>query len=160
MKTITIFYSYSGITRGVAEKLKAACGSDLIEIHPKTKYSSLSAYSLGCLRALRKEGEPIDPEIIDVAAYDLLVIGTPVWAWKATPPVNAAIAALQNCQGKRAILFATCGASAKDTLSILSKALAAKGVDVAGEFVFTKKEIDEGTKIAELIAGVNAAQSL
>jgi flavodoxin len=160
MNVITIFHSYSGITRGVAEKVKTACGGDLIEVQPKEKYSSLSAYSLGCFRALREEGEPIDPETIDVAAYDLLVIGTPVWAWKATPPINAAIAALKNCKGKRAVLFATCGSSARDTLPTLKKALVAKGVDVTGEFVLSRKEIDEGTKIADLIAGVNAAQSL
>lgn len=80
MKGITIFYSFSGITRGVAEKVKADCGGDLIEVKSKEKYSSLSAYTLGCFRALREEGEPIDPETLDVAAYDLIVIGTPVWA--------------------------------------------------------------------------------
>lgn len=159
MKPITIFHSYSGITRGVAKKVINICGGDLIEVKPKEKYSSLSAYTLGCFRALREEGEPIDPETLDVAAYDLLVIGTPVWAWKATPPINAAIAALQNCQGKRAVLFATCGASAKETLPTLRKALAAKGVEVVGEFVFTKKEVEEGTKIDDLIAAVNAVQS-
>ncbi|WP_440951338.1 flavodoxin family protein [Methanosphaerula subterraneus] len=159
MKPITIFHSYSGVTRGVADKVKAACGGDLIEVKPKEKYSSLSAYSLGCFRALREEGEPIDPEVIDVSAYDLLVIGTPVWAWKATPPVNAAIAALSGCEGKRAVLFATCGASARDTLPTLRKALAAKGVEVADEFVFTTKDIKEGKRIEELIAGVHAAQT-
>ena len=159
MKAITIFYSFSGSTRGVAEKVKVACGGDIIEIKPKEKYSSLSAYTLGCFRALREERDPIDPETVDVAAYDLIVIGTPVWAWKATPPINAAVAALLNCKGKRAVLFATCGASAKDTLPNLRKALAAKGVNVVGEFVFTKKEIEEGTKIDDLIAGVNAVQS-
>lgn len=159
MKAITIFYSYSGTTRSAAEAVKAACGGDLIEVKPKGTYSSLSAYTLGCLRALREEGEPIDPEIIDVSAYDLIVIGTPVWAWKATPPINAAIAAIRGCKGKRAVLFATCGASAKETLPALRRALEAKGVEVAGEFVFTKQEIEKGKKIDALIASVQAVLS-
>lgn len=156
MKLITLFHSYSGITRGVAEAVKAACGGDLIEVKPKEQYSSLSAYTLGCLRAMRGEGEPIDPETIDLSAYDLIVIGTPVWAWRATPAVNAAISALTGCEGKRAVLFATCGASARETLPALRKALEAKGVEVVDEFVFTKKEIEGGTKIEALIAGVQA----
>ena len=156
MKAIIIFYSYSGITRGVAEAAKTACGGDLVEVKPREKYSSLTAYTLGCFRALRDEGEPIDPEMIDVSAYDLIVIGTPVWAWKATPPVNAAIAALTGCEGKRAVLFATCGASAKETLPTLRRALEAKGVVVNGEFVFTRKEIEAGMKIDTLIAGMQA----
>lgn len=159
MKSIIIYYSFSGVTRGVAEKVKAACGGDLLEVTPKERYSSLTAYTLGCIRAIRGEGEPIDPESIDVAGYDLIVIGTPVWAWKAAPPINAAVAALTGCEGKRTVLFATCGASAKETLPLLQKTLAAKGVEVAGEFVFTTKEITEGRKIDDLIAGVNSALS-
>jgi flavodoxin len=158
MKTSIIYHSYSGITRGVAETVQKACGGDLVEVTLKQNYSSISAYTLGCYRAMKEEGDPIDPEIIDVSASDLIVIGTPVWAFKATPAINAAIAALSGCAGKKAVIFATCGGSAKDTLPILEKALAAKQVIVAGQVVLTKKEIAEGSKINDLIEAVNALQ--
>jgi flavodoxin len=158
MKTSIIYHSYSGITRGIAEKVRNACGGDLVEVTLKQNYSSISAYTLGCYRAMKEEGDPIDPEIIDVSASDLIVIGTPVWAFKATPAINAAIAALKGCEGKKAVIFATCGGSAKDTLPILEKALSAKQVTVAGQVVLTKKEIAEGSKINDLIEAVNALQ--
>ncbi len=159
MKTSIIYHSYSGITRGIAEKIQKACGGDLIEVKLKQNYSSITAYTLGCYRAMKEECDQIEPETIDVSATDLVVIGTPVWAFKATPAINAAIAALKGCDGKKAVIFATCGSSAKDTLPILKKALEAKGVTVVGQFVLTRKEIGEEQKVKALIDRVNAAKN-
>jgi len=157
MKTSIIYHSYSGITRGIAEKIQKSCGGDLVEVKSKENYSSITAYTLGCYRAMKEECDPIEPEIIDVSASDLIVIGTPVWAFKATPAINAAIAALKGCDGKKSVIFATCGSSAKDTLPILKKALEAKGVAVVGQYILTRKEIGESQKITGLIDSVNAA---
>jgi flavodoxin len=159
MKTSIIYHSYSGITRGIAEKIQKACGGDLIEVKLKENYSKLTAYTLGCYRATKEQCDPIEPETIDVSASDLLVIGTPVWAFKATPAINGAIAALKGCDGKKAVIFATCGGSAKDTLPILKKALDAKGVTVIGQFVFTKKEIEDEPKINVLIDRIKAVKN-
>lgn len=157
MKTSIIFHSYSGITRGIALKVQAACSGDLIEVSPKTKYSTLTAYTLGCMRARNEECDPINPDTIDVSSSDLIVIGTPVWAWKATPPVNAAVAALTGCNGKKAVIFATCGGKPGETLLLLKKKLEAKGVRVTGDFVFAKKDVEDPEKVNGLIAAVNAA---
>jgi flavodoxin len=158
MKTSIIYHSYSGITRGIAEQVQKACGGDLIEVKPKEDYSTLTAYSLGCYRAMKEECDPIEPETIDVSASDLIVIGTPVWAFKATPVTNAAIAVLKGCDGKKAVIFATCGSSATDTLLIMKKALETKGVKVVGQFVVTRKEIGAASKINAIIDSVRAAQ--
>jgi flavodoxin len=152
MKTCIIFHSYSGVTRGCASQVKTACGGDLVEIVPREKYGTLTAYTKGCLRARNEETEPVDPETIDVAPYDLLVIGTPVWAWKATPATNAGIAGLKGCAGKKAVIFATCGGSPGETLPIMKKALEQKGVVVAAEQVITRKTLEKNT--ADLIAAV------
>ncbi len=154
MKTCIIYHSYSGVTRRIAEKIRDACGGDLIEVTPKDQYSTLTAYSLGCIRARKEACDPITPDTIDVSSYDLIVIGTPVWAWKATPAINGAIAALKGCDGKSAVIFATCGSSAKDTLPIMKSALGKKGVRVMGEVVLNKSEISSNEKINDLITSV------
>jgi len=100
MKICIIYHSYSGITRGIAERLKASCGGDLLEVKPRKDYNTLTAYTLGCRKAMNREADPVYPDSIDVSSYDLIVIGTPVWAWKATPVTNGAIAALKGCEGK------------------------------------------------------------
>jgi flavodoxin len=154
MKTSIIYHSYSGITRGIAERIQKACGGDLIEVKPRENYSTLTAYSLGCYRAMKEECDKIVPETIDVSASDLVVIGTPVWAFKATPVTNAAIAALKGCEGKKAVIFATCGSSVKDTLPILKKALEAKGVKVEGQFVLTRQGTQDAMQVDTLISRV------
>lgn len=154
MKTSIIYHSYSGITRGIAEKIQKACGGDLTEVKPKENYSTLTAYSLGCYRAIKEECDPIEPETIDVSASELVVIGTPVWAFKATPVTNAAIAALKGCNGKKAVIFATCGSSAKDTLPIMKKALEAKGIKVEGQFVLTRQGTQDAMQVDTLISRV------
>lgn len=157
MSRCFITHSYSGITRGVARNVRAACGGDLIDVKPQKRYNALTVYVLGGYRARKGELDPIEPKKIDVSGYDLIVMGTPVWGRKPTPVINAAIAALKGCEGKKAIIYATCGGRAGETIGIMRKGLEAKGVKVVGDMVFFKKDVHDGKKINELIVMVNAA---
>jgi hypothetical protein len=143
---------------GLLKRYRRPAGGDLVEVKLKQDYSSLTAHTLGCYRAMKEECDLIEPAVIDVSRSDLVVIGTPVWAFKATPAVNAAIAALKGCDGKKAVIFATCGSSAKETIPILKKSLESKGMTVVGQFVLTRKEIGDGLKVNALIDSVKAAQ--
>ncbi|UUX91392.1 flavodoxin family protein [Methanoplanus endosymbiosus] len=156
MKTTTIFYSYTGITRGVAGKIQQACGGDLIEVKTKKPYSKITAYSLGCLRAAKGECDEIEPASIDVSASDVIVIGTPVWAFRAAPPINAAVNALSGCEGKKAVIFATCGGKPGETIPLLAEALEKRGVKVAGGFIFDRKDVKDEDKVNALINAVKS----
>jgi flavodoxin len=157
MTTAIIFHSYTGITRGIAKKIQAACDGDLIEVKPRQNYTKLTAYTLGSLRARSEESDPIEPNSIEVAGHDLIVIGTPVWAWKPTPAVNGAIRALKGCEGKPAVIFATCDAQAGDTLVTMRKALEKKGVHVQSEAVLTRRDCGDPQKVNALIELVKGA---
>lgn len=160
MKTCIIYHSYSGITKKIAERIQGTCGGDLVEVVPLQKYNTLTAYTVGCMRARNQECDPIDPDAIDVSTYDLIVLGTPVWMYKPTPAVNAAVAALQGCKGKRAVIFATCGGKPGQTISLLKHALSEKGALIVGDIVFTKHDLEDPAKIGELINLVNTAGKL
>ena len=71
MKTTIIYHSYSGNTRSVAEKVQAACGGDLVEVKLTSDYSRLTAYTLGCYRAMKGMCDPIEQKAIDIAAADV-----------------------------------------------------------------------------------------
>jgi len=159
MKVQIIYHSHSGITRGVAEEVKAACGGELIEVKLKEGHSSPVAYFLGLWRSLKHEHDPIEPATIDVSSADVVVIGTPVWTRRATPAITAAVEALKGCRGKTAVLFATCGAAAGDTLPLLAEALAAKGMVVGGQFVLTARDIREKEQVSALISAVKESGS-
>jgi flavodoxin len=157
MKISIIYHSYSGITRGIAERIRAACGGELIEVKPRKPYNRISAYTLGCLRARNEEVEPVDPATIDVASSDFIIVGTPVWAWKTTPTTNGAINALVNCDGKKAYVFATCGSQPGETIGIMKRALQQKGITVIGEFTLTRSDVNDEQKTAVLVQAVKEA---
>ncbi len=156
MKTIIVYHSFSGVTRGIAERVRTASGGDLVEVRPTQPYSKLTAYTLGGFRARGRKADAVEPASIDVSAYDLIVLGTPVWAGRATPVTNGAVEALVGTEGRNAVLFATCGSQTGDTLPQLRDALAAKGVAVIGEFSFSAKELQDTRKVEALIARVTA----
>jgi len=160
MKTSIIFNSYSGNTRGVAEKVHAALGGELIEVVSQEYSSKITAYTIGCYRAMKGMSDPIEPKTIDVAAVDVIVIGTPVWAGRATPAINAAVAALVGCSGKKAVVFATCGKDGGESLPHLKKALGERGVTVVGEFAFDKTGVKDPERINAITSAIKAAGSL
>ncbi len=156
MKPAIIFYSYSGITREIAERIRKECGGDLIEIRSKEAYTAVTAYTVGCLRARRESGDLITPDHIDVSGYDILIIGTPVWAWKPSPAINAAIKAILGGAGKPAVVYATCGSQPGDTLAVMKRALAAKNIPVTGEYCFTRSEARDESRIHSLITMIKS----
>ncbi|MBN1195761.1 MAG: NAD(P)H-dependent oxidoreductase [Methanomicrobiaceae archaeon] len=144
MKAYIIYHSHTGTTRAVAERVQAACGGELIEVKLKEGHSSPVAYFLGLFRSLYHQRNPIEPAAIDVSSADVVVIGTPVWTRRATPAITAAVGVLQGCRGKKAVLFATCGAIAGDTLPLLAGALEARGVHIAGQFILIRHDLPDG----------------
>ena len=154
MKTSIVYNSYSGNTRGIAEQIHGACGGDLIEVKSKEYSTRLAAYTVGCYRAIKGKYDRIEPAVIDVSGSDCVVIGTPVWGGKPTPAINGAVAILQGCSGKPAVLFATCGGGAGDSLKILAGDLEAKGMTIAGQFVFTKQDLRNKELLDTMISGI------
>lgn len=154
MRTIIVYHSHSGRTRALAERLGEQTGGDLVEVRPRDPYGALSVYARGTGRARRQEVDTIEPATIDVSAYDRIVLGTPVWAGHPTPVINGAVAALRGATGKSAVLFATCGYSPGESFSVLRAALAARGVEVVGEFAFARKELGDAARMGALVDAV------
>ncbi|OPX62847.1 MULTISPECIES: metalloregulator ArsR/SmtB family transcription factor [unclassified Methanoregula] len=152
-----IFYSYSGITRSVAEGIRNASGCDLIEVKTREPYTAFSAYTTGVLHSRTGTCDPIEPAEIDVSGYDFLIIGTPVWAWKPSPAINAAVQALRGCEGKMAVIFTTCSTQPGEALPILSRALAARGVRVMAEISLDAQDTRNPDAGGELLRQIIAA---
>lgn len=151
MKPIIIYYSHTGNTRSVAEAVLKACDGELVEVTLAGGHTVPVAYFLGLFRSMSGKYDPIHPESIDVSTADVVVIGTPVWGRRATPAVRSAVQSLVGCEGKRVVLFATCGAVAGDTLPILGRDLEARGLTVAGQVVFTEQDIANREKLDNLV---------
>jgi DNA-binding transcriptional ArsR family regulator len=154
IRICVIFYSYSGITRRVAEGVRNASGCDIIEVRTKKPYTPLSVFTTGILRSRKMTCDPVEPAMIDVSSYDLIVIGTPVWAGRAAPGINGAVRALQGCEGKRAVIFTTYLNQPGDALPMLHKALADRGVTIIAEIALdteSTKNPDAGGELLRQI---------
>jgi DNA-binding transcriptional ArsR family regulator len=157
IRACVIFYSYSGVTRGIAEGIHTSSGCDLIEVKTKNEYSNFSAYTTGVLRSRKGACDPIVQAEIDVSQYDLLIIGTPVWAWKPAPAINAAVKALKGCEGKLAVTFVTCNERPGEALPLLAAALAERGVEVMAGISLTKEDTKNPAVGNELLGRIAAA---
>ncbi len=96
MRILIAFYSRTGITKktcnAIAEALTNSGGSvevQVEEIIDREDRSGALGYARAGRDAMRKRTTEIEPVQAEVAAYDLVVIGTPVWAWTAVPACRA-----------------------------------------------------------------------
>ena len=160
LRACIIFYSYSGTTRAVAEGIRSASGCDVIEVTTTTPYSNFTAYTKGVLRSRKMACDEIVPTAIDVSGYDLIILGTPVWAWKPAPAMNAAIRALTGCEGKMAVVFTTCSNQPGEALALMTRALEERGVKVMAEISLDQNDTRNPDAGGELLRQIIAADPL
>jgi flavodoxin len=89
MKTLIIYYSYSGKTKTIAEKLASEEKADLAEAKAIKNPGKLKAYTVGVLAAGNGKAWEIEPLDEDLAAYDRLILLAPIWGGNPAPPFNA-----------------------------------------------------------------------
>ena len=91
MKTLVLYYSYTGHTKKIAEELAAKESFDIVSIKEMNRPGRFNAYSAGSFAALRGKTWPIQPLDVDLAAYDRLILLSPVWANNPPPFVNTVL---------------------------------------------------------------------
>lgn len=102
-KILIAYYSRTGTTRAVAQALAQRLGADLEEIVDKKDRSGILGW-LGAGRdASKKSKTIIGPLRYDPSGYDLVILGTPIWAWNMTPAIRTYI--LQNREKFRKVAF-------------------------------------------------------
>ncbi len=108
-KILVAYYSRTGHTRKLAEALTQALSAD---IDPILETVFRRGGFLGNLvttwEALGKRESAIRPSILDPGAYDLVAIGTQVWAGNLPPPVRAYVSRHRG-RINRFALFCTLG---------------------------------------------------
>ena len=106
MKTAVIYYSFSGNSTMVAETIKGALGAEVFEIKTvdNKKRSNFAMLFLGGGQVLFNKKPAILPLSVDISAYDLIILGTPVWAWSPAPALLTFLSE-KKINGKKIALF-------------------------------------------------------
>ena len=92
MKTLVIYYSRTGHTQKIAEAIAANYGSDIERIKEVNDRFGVSRYIAAGRDAIFKRLGSLQPTNKNPAQYELIILGTPIWAWSVTPPMRAYIA--------------------------------------------------------------------
>jgi flavodoxin len=88
MKTLVTYYSRSGNTKRVAEEIAYQLDSDIDEIIDlKDRDRTIKGWLISGKDASKKEDTEIEYEK-DPENYNLVIVGTPVWAWSMAPAVR------------------------------------------------------------------------
>lgn len=89
MKVLVVYYSRTGHTRRLAERLaRELRGSAMPITEPRSRLGFLG-YQRSLFEAVAGRDATIDPPRRDPRDYDLVLIGTPVWGWSLSSPVRA-----------------------------------------------------------------------
>ena len=115
-KVLVAYFSASGVTRRVAEKIATAINSDIFEIEPVEKYTKadlnwMNKNSRSSVEMNNKEFRPpVLNKVENVDQYDTIVIGFPVW-WYTAPTIINTFIEENNLSGKNAYVFVTSGST-------------------------------------------------
>lgn len=133
-KNLVAYFSASGVTKGVAEKLAKAAGAELFEIVPEQPYtdedlnwnnkqsrSSVEMNDRSCRPGIRTT-------VSDMGQYDRVFVGFPVW-WYREPSIIDTFLEAYDFSGKTMVPFCTSGGSGLGETAKNMRSLA-KGADV------------------------------
>lgn len=115
-KTLVAYFSASGVTAKVADKLADALGADIYEIRPETPYTKadLNWMDKNSRSTIEMNDKTLRPAIADQNArideYNTIFLGFPIW-WYVAPTIINTFLESYDFSGKKIILFATSGGS-------------------------------------------------
>lgn len=140
-KKLVAYFSASGVTEKVAKQIAELAKADIYEITPKVPYTEADLDWMNKSSRSSKEMNNLSyrPEIVDtpldIAQYDTIYLGFPIW-WYIAPTIVNTFLEKYDFSGKKIVLFATSGGSglgktaqhlrpsvAKDTIIIDGKIL-------------------------------------
>jgi flavodoxin len=116
-KILVAYYSRTGNTKNIGRKIAKILKADIEEIIDKKNRMGIIRWLIAGRDALKKKETEITFKK-NPSKYNLLVIGTPVWAATLVPAIRTY---LKKNKVKRIAFFCTCGGSPGKTFDELKK---------------------------------------
>ena len=114
MKSLVAYYSRSNITEKLAQEIAGKANADIEEIVPKVNYQGKLGYVRGGKDAMSEKVIDLEELKYNPVDYDVVYLGTPVWAGKASTPLYSYIK--QNADKfKNVKFFVTAGGKGFDS---------------------------------------------
>lgn len=149
-KVLVVYYSQTGNTKAVAQEIATKLGADMAEVEAVNPYDGDFEATIG--RCMQERETGISPEInpltVNVADYDVIFVGAPVWFGVFAPPMLTFMNQV-DLSGKKVVPFCTFGSgglesSAKDLAERQPKAEILPGYGVrAARMEAMPKEVEQ-----------------
>lgn len=117
MTSLVAYFSASGVTKAVAEKLAKLLNSDIYEIEPEVEYNSEDldwtnpkSRSTIEMKVNKEFRPPIKNKVDNIDDYDTIFLGFPIW-WFTAPTIVNSFLESYDLKDKKIIVFATSGSS-------------------------------------------------
>ena len=115
-KTLVLYYSQTQTTKVVAEAIANSLGADIEAIECVVPYDG--DFNATIARSQQERAEGVLPEIkplsVNVADYDVIFLGYPIWFGTYAPPV-AGLLSTVDLDGKKIVPFCTFGSGGLDS---------------------------------------------
>lgn len=114
--TIVVYFSATGTTKGVAERIATVTGGDLFELLPAEPYSDadLDWHDKNSRTTIEMNDPNVRPAIandtVNLESYTTVYIGYPIW-WGDAPRIMSTFVEAHDFDGKTVIPFCTSGGS-------------------------------------------------
>ena len=153
MKALVVYYSRTGNTRAVAERIAQELGAEIEEVLDKKKRSGALGFLLGGKDATMGNKTEKAETSKNPADFDLLVVGTPVWSSSPTPAIRTYLSK-HDLTGKKVAAFYTSeGSENEKAIAKIRKLL--PNADSAEILVLSKPDkdkIDTENKIVDWVS--------
>jgi len=151
MKAAVVYYTLDGNSAIVAKEIKTQLNADLIRLQTKDekKRGKIGKFFWGGGMVFLHKKPPLKPYTFDPSAYDLIIIGAPVWASSPAPPVQTFLSEA-GITGKKIALF-VCHAGGKGNALETFKTLLA-GNDIVAETDFNTPYKCDSEELKQQIA--------
>ena len=118
-KILVNYFSASGTTKKVAEKVAESLNGDLFEIEPKVKYTKEDLdWTNKESRSSIEMNNNIKPEVVNKVSnlkdYDTICLAFPIW-WYKEPTIIDKFLEENDMSGKKIYVFVTSGSSSIDS---------------------------------------------
>lgn len=151
MKVVIVYYSMSGNTKYVADKimeqLKGSAEVEKIEIRPVKAYPDKGAkkFFWGGKSAVMGETPELEPCNFDADNYETVIIGTPVWASNCAPPIRTFLTEQgEKLKGKKLGMFVCCsGGGAEKAIAKMKKCIGIESAMAEMSLIDPLKKPDE-----------------
>ena len=150
MKSLIVYYSLEGNTKFIAEEIAREIDCDVIQLKLQKELPSkgFMKYLLGGKQVVFNEKPALEPFNINIDNYDLIIMGTPVWAGKFASAFNTFFSKI-SLKNKKIVLFCCYGGNEGKTFDSFKRKL--EGNKVLGQMGFRdplKKDREENIKKA------------